>query len=209
MGNVDLKSVSAQYMDVLKEIGNIGAGNATTALASMLQCRIDMAVPEVKLIEVDELAESLGGKERVMTAIFLEVEGDITGDIIFLLEQGSASFLVSKLMGMEVDSSNFTEMELSCIKEISNIIAGSYLNSLSTLTNLKIYPSIPHLQMDMVDKILHSPVRKQTSDEEQILFIQTEFTDDIQLGGYFVMIPDTESYGKILGALGISLLNRE
>ena len=205
MGNIDLKSVSAQYMDVLKEIGNIGAGNATTALASMLQCRIDMAVPEVKLIEVDDLAESLGGKERVMTAIFLEVEGDITGDIIFLLEQGSAGFLVSKLMGMEVDSSNFSEMEFSCIKEISNIIAGSYLNSLSTLTNLKIYPSIPHLQMDMVDKILHSPVRKQTSDEEQILFIQTEFTDDIQLGGYFVMIPDTESYGKILGALGISL----
>ena len=205
MGNIDLKSVSAQYMDVLKEIGNIGAGNATTALASMLQCRIDMAVPEVKLIEVDELAENLGGKERVMTAIFLEVEGDITGDIIFLLEQGSAGFLVSKLMGMEVDSSNFSEMEFSCIKEISNIIAGSYLNSLSTLTNLKIYPSIPHLQMDMVDSILHSPVRKQTADNEQILFIQTEFTDDIQLGGYFVMIPDTDSYGKILGALGITL----
>ena len=205
MSNIDLKSVSAQYMDVLKEIGNIGAGNATTALAQMLQCRIDMAVPEVKLIEVDELAESLGGKERVMTAIFLEVEGDITGDIIFLLEQGSASFLVSKLMGMEVNSESFTEMELSCIKEISNIIAGSYLNSLSTLTNLKIYPSIPHLQMDMVDSILHSPVRKQGTENDQILFIQTEFTDDIKLGGYFVMIPDTESYGKILGALGITL----
>ena len=205
MGNLDLKSVSAQYMDVLKEIGNIGAGNATTALASMLQCRIDMAVPEVKLIEVDELAENLGGKERVMTAIFLEVEGDIIGDIIFLLEHGSASFLISKLMGMEVSSDNFTEMELSCIKEISNIIAGSYLNSLSTLTNLKIYPSIPHLQMDMVETILHSPVRKQKTENEQILFIQTEFKDDIQLGGYFVMIPDTESYGKILGALGITL----
>lgn len=204
MGNIDLKSVSAQYMDVLKEIGNIGAGNATTALASMLQCRIDMAVPEVKLIEVDELAESLGGKERVMTAIFLEVEGDITGDIIFLLEKGSASFLVSKLMGMEVNAESFSEMELSCIKEISNIIAGSYLNSLSTLTNLKIYPSVPHLQMDMVDSLLHSPMSG-ARDNDQILFIQTEFTDDIQLGGYFVMIPDTESYGKILGALGITI----
>ena len=204
MGNIDLKSVSAQYMDVLKEIGNIGAGNATTALASMLQCRIDMAVPEVKLIEVDELAESLGGKERVMTAIFLEVEGDITGDIIFLLEKGSASFLVSKLMGMEVNAESFSEMELSCIKEISNIIAGSYLNSLSTLTNLKIYPSVPHLQMDMVDSLLHSPMSG-AKENEQILFIQTEFTDDIQLGGYFVMMPDTESYGKILGALGITI----
>lgn len=204
MGNIDLKSVSAQYMDVLREIGNIGAGNATTALASMLQCRIDMNVPEVKLIEVDELAESLGGSQRVMTAIFLEVEGDITGDIIFLLEQGSARFLVSKLMGMEV-SGDFGEMELSCIKEISNIIAGSYLNSLSTLTNLKIYPSVPHLQMDMVETILHTPAKENGAENDQILFIQTEFKDDIQLGGYFVMIPDTESYGKILGALGITL----
>lgn len=204
MSNIDLKSLSAQYMDVLKEIGNIGAGNATTALASMLQCRIDMAVPEVKLIEVDELAESLGGKERIMTAIFLEVEGDISGDIIFLLEKGSAGFLVSKLMGSEVDTDHFQEMELSCIKEISNIIAGSYLNSLSTLTNLKIYPSVPHLQMDMVDTLLHSPMCGER-DNDQILFIQTEFTDDIQLGGYFVMIPDTESYGKILGALGINI----
>lgn len=204
MGNIDLKSVSAKYMDILKEIGNIGAGNATTALASMLQCRIDMNVPEVKLIEVDELAESLGGAQRVMTAIFLEVEGDITGNIIFLLEQGSAKFLVSKLMGMEV-SDDFGEMELSCIKEISNIIAGSYLNSLSTLTNLKIYPSVPHLQMDMVETILHTPAKENTKANDQILFIQTEFKDDIQLGGYFVMIPDTESYGKILGALGIIL----
>ena len=204
MGNIDLKSVSAKYMDVLKEIGNIGAGNATTALASMLQCRIDMNVPEVKLIEVDELAESLGGAQRIMTAIFLEVEGDITGHIIFLLEQGSAKFLVSKLMGMEI-SDDFGEMELSCIKEISNIIAGSYLNSLSTLTNLKIYPSVPHLQMDMVETILHTPTNDKKPMNDQILFIQTEFKDDIQLGGYFVMIPNTESYGKILGALGIVL----
>ena len=205
MGNIDLRSVSAQYMDVLKEIGNIGAGNATTALAQMLQCRIDMDVPEVKLIEVDELAESLGGPECVMTAIFLEVEGDVTGDIIFLLEEGSAKFLVSKLMGMESEGDEFSEMELSCIKEISNIIAGSYLNSLSTLTNLKIYPSVPHMQMDMVESILHSPLRKKKEENEQILFIQTEFKDDVKLGGYFVMVPDTESYGKILGALGITL----
>ena len=205
MGNIDLKSVSAQYMDVLKEIGNIGAGNATTALAQMLQSRIDMDVPQVKLIGVDELSESLGGSERIMTAIFLEVEGDITGDIIFLLEEGSAKFLISKLMGMEVSGDKFNEMELSCIKEISNIIAGSYLNSLSTLTNLKIYPSIPHMTMDVVDTILHSPMRKNQDESDQILFIQTQFKDDVHLDGYFVMIPDTESYEKILGALGIQI----
>lgn len=205
MNSLDLKSVSAKYMDVLKEIGNIGAGNATTALAQMLQCRIDMNVPEVKLIKKEELAAALGGMERVMTAIFLEVEGDITGDILFLLEKGSAGFLISKLMGEEIGADKFTEMELSCIKEISNIIAGSYLNSLSTLTNLKIYPSVPYLQMDMVENILKAPENEKGEVNDQILFIQTEFKDDMKLDGYFVMIPDLDSYAKILGALGIEL----
>ncbi len=205
MSNLDLKSISAKYMDVLREIGNIGAGNATTALAQMLQCRIDIDIPEVKLIDVDELAQNLGGSQRMMSAIFLEVEGDITGDIIFFLEESSARFLISKLMGMEPTGETLNEMELSCIKEISNIIAGSYLNSLSTLTNLMIYPSVPHICMDVVDSILHSPMRKNASENEQILFIQTPFKDDVHLDGYFVMIPDTASYGKILSALGIEI----
>lgn len=205
MGSVNLNDLSAKYMDVLKEIGNIGAGNATTALAQMLQSRIDMDVPQVKLIGVDELAESIGDSTKMMTAIFLDVEGDIEGDIIFMLEDKSARFLISKLMGMEVSGETFNEMELSCIKEISNIIAGSYLNSLSTLTSLKIYPSIPHFTMDLVDAILHSSMRKNQEENEQILFIQTQFKDDMKLDGYFVMIPDAESYGKILSALGIQV----
>lgn len=205
MGSVNLNDLSAKYMDVLKEIGNIGAGNATTALAQMLQSRIDMDVPQVKLIGVDELAESIGDSTKMMTAIFLDVEGDIEGDIIFMLEDKSARFLISKLMGMEVSGETFNEMELSCIKEISNIIAGSYLNSLSTLTSLKIYPSIPHFTMDLVDAILHSSMRKNQEENEQILFIQTQFKDDMKLDGYFVMIPDAESYGKILSALGIQI----
>lgn len=205
MGSIDLNDLSAKYMDVLKEIGNIGAGNATTALAQMLQSRIDMDVPQVKLIDADELSDSIGVSSKMLTAIFLEVEGDIAGDIIFMLEEESSRFLISKLMGMETVGETFNDMELSCIKEISNIIAGSYLNSLSTLTGLKIYPSIPYLSMDFAEGILHSPMRSHQEENEQILFIQTQFKDDMKLDGYFVMIPDAESYGKILMALGIQI----
>ena len=84
MGFEDLNSISGQYMDILKEIGNIGAGNATTALAQMLQCKVDMKVPQVKLLKFSEVGATMGGEEQIMVGIYLMVEGDITGSIMFL-----------------------------------------------------------------------------------------------------------------------------
>ena len=102
MSDITLESMSEQYFDVLKELGNIGAGNATTALAQMLQCKVDMKVPQVKLLEFSEVGDLMGGEEQIMAGIYLCVEGDITGSIMFLLEKESARHLVSKLMGMEI-----------------------------------------------------------------------------------------------------------
>ena len=83
MKDVNLDHVSQQYYDVLKEIGNIGAGNAMTALSQMLQCKVDMKVPQVRLLEFSEVGDLVGGDEQVMVAVFLGVEGDITGSMMF------------------------------------------------------------------------------------------------------------------------------
>lgn len=198
-----LESVSEQYFDVLKELGNIGAGNATTALAQLLQCKVDMKVPQVKLLEFNEVGELMGGEEQIMAGIYLCVEGDITGSIMFLLEKNSARHLVSKLMGMELPDEEFGEMEISALKEIGNIITGAYLNSLSTITNLKIYPSVPDLTIDMAGAILSVPAIEFGTLGDKILLIQTQFTDDYELDGYFILVPDLESYAKIMSALGL------
>ena len=203
MDDMNLESVSTQYFDVLKELGNIGAGNATTALAQLLQCKVDMKVPQVKLLDFCEIGSTMGGEEQIMAGIYLLVEGDITGSIMFLLEKGSARHLVSKLMGMELTSEDFGEMEQSALKEIGNIITGAYLNSLSTLTNLKIYPSVPDLTIDMAGAILSVPAIEFGTLGDKILLIQTQFTDDYDLDGYFILVPDLESYGKIMKALGL------
>ena len=137
MGELNFDEMSQEYFDILKELGNIGAGNATTALAQMLQCKVDMSVPKVGLLEFKEVGTAMGGEEQIMAGIYLGVEGDITGSIMFLLEKNSARFLVSKLMGMEMEGEEFSEMEFSALKEVGNIITGAYLNSLSSLTNLK------------------------------------------------------------------------
>ena len=203
MEGMNLEQISDIYMDVLKEIGNIGAGNATTALAQMLQCKVDMAVPKVKLLEFRDVGSLMGGEEQIMAGIYLCVEGDITGSIMFLLEKDAARHLVSKLMGMELEGDTFSEMETSALKEIGNIITGAYLNSLSTITNLKIYPSIPDLTIDMAGAILSVPAIEFGTLGDKILLIQTQFTDDFELNGFFILVPDLESYGKILGALGM------
>ncbi|MBQ6807178.1 MAG: chemotaxis protein CheC [Lachnospiraceae bacterium] len=204
MGDLSLEQMSQEYFDILKELGNIGAGNATTALAQMLQCKVDMSVPQVNLLEFKELGAAMGGEEQIMAGIYLGVEGDITGSIMFLLEKTSAKHLVGKLMGMASEGEEFSEMEFSALKEVGNIITGAYLNSLSTLTNLVIYPSIPDLTVDMAGAILSVPAIEFGALGDRILLIQTQFFDEISIDGYFILIPDLDSYGRILSALGMA-----
>ena len=90
MSRIDLDNLNQEFYDVLREIGNIGAGNATTALAQMLGCKVDMAVPQVRLLEFSEVGSIMGGEEQIMAGIYLMVEGDITGSILFLLNKESA-----------------------------------------------------------------------------------------------------------------------
>ncbi|MBQ9123284.1 MAG: chemotaxis protein CheC [Lachnospiraceae bacterium] len=205
MSDMSLDHVSENYMDVLKEIGNIGAGNAMTALAQMMQCKVDMTVPQVKLLEFNEVGTIMGGEEQVMVGIYLAVEGDITGSIMFLVERGSAKHLVNKIMmGYGVsEGDDFNEMEMSAMKEVSNIITGAYLNSLSTLTNMKIYPSPPDLTMDMAGAILSVPAIEFGAIGDKLLLIQSQFYDEVEINGYFILIPDLESYSKILASLGM------
>lgn len=205
MGELNLDNMPNEYFDVLKELGNIGAGNATTALAQMIQCKIDMSVPRVQLLEFKELGAAMGGAEVVMAGIYLAIDGDIKGSIMFLLEKKAAKHLVGKLMGMESEGDGLSEMELSALKEVGNIITGAYLNSLSSITNLTIYPSVPDLTVDMAGAILSVPAIEFAALGDRMLMIQTQFFDEMVLDGYFVLIPDLDSYGKMLTALGINL----
>ncbi|MBQ9438790.1 MAG: chemotaxis protein CheC [Lachnospiraceae bacterium] len=206
MGGFSLDHLSQIHYDVLKEIGNIGAGNATTALATMLGCKVDMHVPQVRLLEFKDVGALIGGEEQIVVGVYLAVEGDITGSMMFLVELESAKNLVSKLMG-GMPITEFGEMELSAMQEVGNIITGSYLNSLATLTNMKIYPNTPNLAVDMAGAILSVPAIEFGMMGDKILLIETVFTDDIELNGFFIMIPDLESDVKIFSALGISLEN--
>ena len=201
-----LDEVNSKYIDVLKEIGNIGAGNATTAIANMLSLRIDMQVPEVAFLPVEKLGSAIGAEEDIIVGILLGVEQDIDGSMMFLMDMSSAHHLVNRLMMRPDDYSEpFDEMDLSAIKEIGNIIAGSYLSALSGLTHMTIAPTVPFVAVDMAAAILSVPAVQFGLFGDNALMIQTQFSDDLGINGYFILMPEEESYDKILGALGIPL----
>lgn len=206
MGKISLEQVNDMYLDILREIGNIGAGNATSAIANMLGMKIDMNVPNVRLMEVSKLGLAVGAEDETIVGIFLEVENDIDGSMMFLLDIPSARYLVNKLMMTDAPvEQSFGEMELSALKEIGNIIAGSYLSALSSLTNMVIVPSIPYIAVDMAASILSVPAIQFGQFGDNALLIQTEICADVAINGYFILMPEQGSYEKILTSLGISL----
>ncbi len=206
MSNYSLVEINERYVDVLQELGNIGAGNATTAIASMLSIRVNMNVPKVELLEVSKLGASICPEDEIIVGIFLEIQMDIEGSMMFLMRLDSAQYLVNKLMMRDASyQGDFDEMDLSALKEIGNIIAGSYLSALSTMTNLVISPSIPYLAVDMAASVLSVPAIEFGQYGDYALLIQTEFGDEVMINGYFILMPEQQSYDKILKGLGFDM----
>ncbi len=204
MPNINLDNIDNMQFDVLKEIGNIGAGNATTALSTMINSKVDMHVPKVDLLNIKELPDMLGGAEEIVVGILIKLEGEINGMMMFMMEQMSACRIVDILMGKSSKLEDFTEMEYSALREIGNIIAGAYLSSLSTLTGIKINASIPYMSIDMAGAILSVPAIEFGKVGDKALIIETQFVkDDSDVNGYFILIPTLESYDVILKSLGL------
>lgn len=206
VSELDLSKMNNIQYDVLREIGNIGAGNATTALSQMINSKIDMKVPNVELLEFRELSDIVGGAENIVVGILFTLGGEIDGMMMFMMEQAASRHLVNILLGNPdtPDQKDFNEMELSALSEIGNIIAGAYLSSLSSLTNMTISSSIPYLAIDMAGAILSVPAIEFGKIGDKALLIETEFGDEVRaVNGYFILIPTLNSYGAILSSLGL------
>ncbi|BAU27693.1 chemotaxis protein CheC [Aneurinibacillus soli] len=194
-------------LDVLREVGNIGAGNAATALSRLISKEIDMKVPQVKIIAFDEIADSVGGNESLVVCVFLQVKGDIPGNMFFIISLSSAKKLLRELMGIETDDDEwFDEMELSALNEIGNILTGSYLSSLADFTRLNMQPSPPAVAIDMAGAILSYGLLEIGHAGDFALTIDTAFFEgNEELEGHFFLLPDPASLPQLFRALGVPL----
>jgi chemotaxis protein CheC len=192
-------------LDTLKEVGNIGAGHAATALSQILLEKVQMTVPAVSIISLTRACEVLGGVEQPVVGVYMRVFGDAPGKIVFLFTQAEALTLIDNVAGVKHDSlQNFGEYETSAMKEIGNIMTGAYLYALANLTGLNYFSSVPAFAHDMAGAILNTVLLDLGLMGDYALLIETQFSLSItqrKLNGHFFLIPDPDSLGLILDAL--------
>ncbi|MCC0656445.1 chemotaxis protein CheC [Clostridioides sp. ES-S-0123-01] len=195
------------HIDALREIGNIGSGNAITALASMINSKIEVLIPMVKILEYNEATNLLGGPENKVVCILLDMKGDINGIFMFLLDESITKLMLNSLFNKdEAFLDEITGIEISAIKEIGNIMASSYVNAIASMLNMNISISVPDMCIDMVGAVLNVPMIRFSDVGDKILFIENKFKNsDNYFISHILMIPEMDSLKDILVRLGLSV----
>ncbi|PKG24917.1 chemotaxis protein CheC [Niallia nealsonii] len=208
-----IDNIQSLHLDVLKEIGNIGAGHAATSLSKMLNKKIDMQVPDVQIVSFGEIMELAGGSENIVAGVFLRIEGDVSGSMFFMLPIEQATNFVKDMIGDEsIDLRHppFDELPLSALQELGNILSGSYLSSLSDFTNLSLYPSVPALAIDMAGAIVSYGLIELSQVSDYAIVINTSINEENtgvseSVNGHFFLLPDPDSFHTIFKALGVTI----
>jgi len=204
MDSVKIENLNSLQLDVMREVGNIGAGNAATALSRLLSGRVSMSVPALRVVDLSEVATSLGGPENPVVGILLTLSEDITGLIMFVFEKRFLHSVIKSLLKKDLeDLEHLTEMDLSLLKEIGNIMAGSYLNALSQLTGLKVKLSTPDISADMAGAIMSVPASIFGMIGDKALIIQEDFIGEESITSHLILVPELDSLNIIFKRLGV------
>lgn len=194
-------------LDVLREIGNIGSGNAATSLSTMLDRPVDIGVPRINILDYNQVVTALGGPEEMIVGLLLTLTGDVNGMMMFLLQKEFAHMTINALLGETLDDfAQIDDIGYSAIKEVANIMAASYVNAISTMSGLSINISVPDMSVDMAGAILSVPAIHYANISDKIIFIEDNFvSSEENANSHVLMIPDVESLQKIMVSLGIEI----
>ena len=202
-------NILSKHLDVFKEIGNIGAGHAASALASILNRRITMSVPEASVLPFNDIVEVMHGPETLVAGVLIDVSGDLNGYILLLLDMDDALAMVTQALQEPMRDTNDSDFELSELEkdtllEIANILVGSFLSAISSFSGLGSTPAVPQLAIDMLGAIMSIAMIEYGKIGESALFLKTQFNDLAgDISGHFFLIPDYNSYKILLNALGL------
>lgn len=204
--------LSEMHIDVLREIGNIGAGNAATALATLLDATVDITLPIVRVADFDTAINAIGGVESMKVGVLVNFSGEANGMIMFLLNMEDAKNITDILIPTEDDSETeedreeLTELQLSAIKEIGNILSSSYINSISMLTGLSISLSIPYIAIDMAGALMSVPIIEFGSIGDSVMYIEESFMGDTNhLKSHIIMFAEIDTLKIIMERLGLDI----
>jgi chemotaxis protein CheC len=201
----DVRDLKESQLDAMREVANIGAGHAATALSQMTNRKIMITVPRVNVRPLEEACDMVGTPDEVVAAILMHMMGDLTGRALLLFPQRSARTLCDFLLRREVGTTqDFGAMEQSGLKEAGNILASAYLNALSDFMGMMLVPSVPSLVIDLSGAVLMSAHLNFGHDRDYAFCVETSFRvegADERLGGHFLLLPDLASLRSIFDAI--------
>ncbi len=196
-----LSEIGSMELDALREVSNIGAGHAVTALHQMTRRVITLEVPSVNLVPFRKVVEALGGPEEEVVGLFFRVYGGSRGNMLVVMPKPSADRLLLALFNGEA-TKPFGDMEISALKEVGNILTSSYLNAVGGLLQIPLIPSIPAFSLDMAQAVVDLLLIELAEVSDEALVIQTDFsTRDRSFAGHFFLLPDPRSIETILRAI--------
>ncbi len=203
----NLRTLTDLERDALREVANIGAGHAATALSQMTGRKIMISVPEVSIRPLEEVAELVGPPETVIAGVLMHVMGDLTGRTLVVLGEDSARALCTLLLRRPSPGPGFDAMQQSTIKETGNILCSAYLNALSDFLGMMLLPSVPALVIDLAGAVLTTAYLNFGHDRDTVFCVETAFRIEGSaeaMTGQFLLMPDPPSLDAIFDAIRIA-----
>jgi chemotaxis protein CheC len=206
----DIRTLKAIQLDALREVANIGAGHAATALSQMIGGTIMISVPTINISRLEDVPPQVSGPEEPVAAVLMHMLGDLTGRTMLVFPRQTAVRLTELMMHRpqkDDGESELSEMAQSAIKEAGNILSSAYMNALSKFMGLMLLPSPPSLAIDMSTAVLTTAYLQFGSERDYVFCIESEFMmmdTSERLRGFFLLIPDTDSLAKILRVVRVA-----
>jgi len=201
----DVRDLKAAQLDAMREVANIGAGHAATALSQLTNRKIMITVPRVNVRPLEEACDIVGTPGEVIAAVLMHMMGDLTGRAMVLFPEPSARILCDFLFRREPGTTTaFGVMEQSSLKEAGNILASAYLNALSDFMGMMLVPSVPSLVIDLSGAILTTAHVNFGHDRDFAFCVETSFRvegSSDTLGGHFLLLPDLAALRSIFDAI--------
>ncbi len=195
--------LSESELDALREVGNVGIGNATTALSKIINKKIDINIPETKFVPLESFAQELGGPEKIVNSLYLEFDGDIKGECVFAFSKESALTLSDLILQNPPGTAkDMGDEESSAFVEMSNIFVGSYLSALANMCELKIFPSVPNMACDMIQAVIDGLLINLSKHADSMLMVKAKISlEGYDIDGSFLLVFEDESLKKLLTIL--------
>jgi chemotaxis protein CheC len=204
----DIRSLKAIQLDALREVANIGAGHAATALSQMTGNTIMISVPTINIARLEDVPPQISGPEEPVAAVLMNMLGDLTGRTLLVFPRQTALRLADLMLKRPSQGkTELGELEQSAIKEAGNILSGAYMNALSDFMGLMLLPSPPSLAVDMSNAVLSTAYLQFGTDRDYVFCVESEFhMQDFneRLRGFFLLLPDVASLHAILRAVKVA-----